>query len=230
MKSSIFENVTRTDDCSIDRSVNFVALAIKYNSKKVPAHAGIAICCDKKIYIFHFDLNGISLLEEPNDWFIQKPLSFLNHLMSASFFNHCNKIYTNYKELKGINPSYGFYYEGEYFKDGKYYTENNHQQFMTCVGFCLAVITGGIESDQYIKHEDWVSAQHESRPLYEEYMEGFLEGENDAVKAHFKNNSKRISPLDYFTTAFCKNIPVTLADVNKRSKKVNKHLIDNFLL
>ncbi len=225
-----YKNVSKTNDQNINLSENFVSAAIQYDKNDKPCHAGIAICFEGEINIFHY--NGFKiLLEKANkdNWYVQNKFTFFDDEDAASFLRHCRKILKNYDEKKGISPNYGFYYNGAYFEDGKYYSDISDFQYMTCVGFCLAVITGAIEAEQFFNHEEWNDADHLKRDWFENYMESYLEGEDTETIEKIKKHVRRIPPIDYFTSSFCTTIPIKYTDVKVIRDEIHHYVKDNFI-
>jgi len=208
-----------------DLKENFVAAAIKYRSENHEVdHAGIAICLNENLYIFHFNGIGIRLdILDPKKWFIENKLDFIKSKEVASFFVYCEEI------SKECKPEYGYVYNGSFFlPDGKYFSEVEDYQFMTCVGFCINVLTGAIENNKYLLHEDWELADHEKGVYFEKYMEGILESIPESKRKILKNNQRRIDPMDYFTSSFVYEKPISKASIDSLKPSVEKAIRNKF--
>lgn len=207
-KEYILKKISKSFD--YDLSEDFVAAAIKIENDEA-VHAGIAICMDEDLYIFHYAGAKIELeLMDKDKWYIENKLSFIDSEEVIAFFVYCENIKNH------ADPSYGFNYNGSYFlEDGSYFSEVEDYQFMTCVGFCLAVLTGAIESKKYLEHEDWEMADHEKDYYFMQHIESLLDSVDPAVKNRIKKNLRRIFPIDYFTATLITNLPVRKVEIDK---------------
>lgn len=208
--------VIKSRNHSLD--LDFVAAAIKYDiEKEVAYHAGIAICMAGHLSIFHY--NGTEILLEamnPDKWYIDKVFDFITHEEVASFYIYCEDI------KKEARPEYGFCYNGSYFKeDGTYYSDTEDFQFMSCVGFCLNVITGAIEGKQYLQHEDWEMADHEKDAYFQKYLDGYLDSVPREKRNRIKKMQRRIYPMDYFTSAFINSAPIAKTQIDLLNPSVS---------
>jgi len=204
-----------------DLSQNFVAAAVKYDrDKNYVTHSGIAICFQRELYIFHYTGAKVKLeLLDPKKWYVENKLDFIKNSEVASFYIYCEDISVE------ARPEYGFNYNGSYFlPDGKYYTEVEDYQFMSCVGFCLNVLTGAIESKCYIDYEQWTLADHEKDQYFLEHMESYLDSIPKEKRQFLKINQRRIFPIDYFTSSFFSDKPVTKVQIDTLKPKVESIL------
>jgi hypothetical protein len=192
---------------------DFVAAAVEYNaSNKEVIHSGIIICFEGQAFLFHYNGHAIELEEFPKNgnWYVDKHYDFIPSQDVIPFYYHCLNIKDEAK------PSYGFNYNGSYFKGegGSYFSEVEDFQFMTCVGFCLNVITGMIEAHTYILHEEWTLADSEKDPYFLEYMEAALEGVSKQKQDQLKTSQRRIFPHDYLACSLINEIPISKKDVD----------------
>lgn len=198
-----------------DLTENFVAAALKFDNKE-PVHAGIAICIEGELYIFHYagvEIN-LEILDE-SKWYIENRLNFIKPDEVIAFFVYCENI------KKEASPSYGFNYNGAFFKeDGSYFSEVEDFQFMTCVGFCLAVITGAIEGHKYIIHEEWDMADHEKDVYFLKHIDSLLDSVEFEIRKRIKNELRRIYPIDYFSASFIDKIPIGKLDIEEIKQDV----------
>lgn len=193
-----------------DLQSNFVAAAIKYNFiKSYAEHAGLAICLDGELYIYHYTGAKIKLDKlDPEKWFIESKFDFIEEEEVESFYIHCETI------MKDADPTYGFFYNGEYFdSEGKYCAENTRYQFMSCVGFCISVLTGAIENDNFILHDEWEMSDSDKDAYFQEHMESLLDTSGIKDRSYFKNNQRRIYPIEYFVSSFVP-IPARKIDID----------------
>ncbi len=170
------------------------------------------------LYIFHYNGTSVELdILEPNVWYFDKPFEFIKNDEVAAFFIYCEDI------LNDANPSYGFNYNGSYFKeDGRYFSSIEDYQFMTCVGFCLNVITGAIENHSYILHEEWEMADHEKDIYFQEHMDSLLNSVSREKRKLIKKNQRRIYPIEYFTSSFIDAIPISKKSIEEVLPTVNQ--------
>ncbi|PRD56749.1 hypothetical protein [Sphingobacterium gobiense] len=222
MVNQIFtKKISKSYDYSLDEY--FVAAAIRFDNGDA-THAGIAICIEGKLYIFHYAGAEIILEELDEDkWYIENKLTFIKPKEVDAFFVYCENIQAE------ANPSYGFNYNGAYFlENGNYFSEVEDFQFMTCVGFCLAVITGAIEGHKYLMHEEWDMADHEKDAYFLEHIESLLDSVEIHVRNRIKSNLRRIYPIDYFSASFVEVVPISKKAVDDIKQDVIDSIIDKF--
>ena len=109
---------------------NFAAAAVQINEAGEATHAGIIIKHQEEYYLFHF--NGALALEDTpvGQWYFHKNFIFVKDGITGMFLAHCKNI------LKGAKPKYGYFFPGSYYDEtGKYFSEINMPEYMTCVGF-----------------------------------------------------------------------------------------------
>jgi hypothetical protein len=145
---------------------------------------------------------------------------------------------------KDANPTYGYFYSGSYYENGKYFSENGQAEIMTCVTFCLNVILGFIESDEYITFSDWNIANQIG--AYRVYYRGGAQEDKDVDEyiAYFtakfsqlvpdvdvdvlKENLRRIYPVEYLSSAFVEELPIrkvivdSIVPLVERSLKIKR--------
>jgi hypothetical protein len=210
---------------SKDLPENFVASAVLINEKGIAYHAGIVIGYQDERYLFHYTGLEVKLeIITKGKWYFHKELTFIAEDEVSAFINHCKVI------EQEANPEYGYFFGGSFYDtNGKYFSENGTPEIMTCVSFCLNVILGFIESDEYITFADWnVSNQSGTYRIYhpwgsedknaEEYIEYFINSFSNLVKDvnldALKANLRRIYPVEYLSTAFVEAPPIRKVDVD----------------
>jgi len=195
---------------SIDGASDFVATAVYVNAERGIYHSGLIIVYENTYYLFHYTGSDIEMSDFSKGNFYFKKLSFISPEEVLAFYAHCLNI------QKYANPAYGFFFAGDYYdKEGKYYSESGVAEYMTCVGFCISVITGYIEGDQYYVYEDW---NNEGVP--EEFFERFIaevKEQNPALtidESLYKKHLRRITPTEYTSGAYLE-IPVRKRNIDE---------------
>lgn len=205
--NDIQENITKS--ITHELGGNFVASAAKFNkSEDKFDHTGIVICCEGDLKVFHFDGHKVSLDDVPGDeWYFDKKLEFVKADEVEAFLSFCERI------QEKSNPRYGFIYNGSFFKDdGQYFSEVEDHQFMTCVGFCLNVITGYIENNDYLSYDDWTMI-----PLEQDYYFSRWEDKSAVLTTgemkELKTQQRRIYPVELLCSAFINSLPIRKSDI-----------------
>lgn len=192
---------------------NIIAAATFINDTGMAEHAGIFVKYNNTPLLLHWFGKDILFekvdpsIDSRHGWYFHKKFVFSLPRTISSFIVHCNEI----KEES--NPQYGYFYPGSYYdSNGKYYNddeENRHPEYMTCVGFCLNVIKGFIEQEDYIQYRDWTAANS----LDDEYLANTIKiiraYHPDISVEEISENARRIKPVEYLAAAFSENIPVT---------------------
>lgn len=85
---------------------------------------------------------------------------------------------------------------------------------MTCVGFCLGVLKGWFEGEDYIAYQDWKASSTLSAKKIEEDLK-----ELKSLYPHFTDdelllNIRRIKPSEYLASAFISKYPVRKSDTD----------------
>jgi hypothetical protein len=210
----ISRNLIQSDN-EEELPVNFVAAAVKINNQTgIAYHAGIVIGLRGKYFIFHYTSITVVLGNIPNNgWYFHKGLDFISEEEVESFLVYCKIIKDE------ANPTYGYFYGGScYNEDGRFFSSNELPEIMTCVGFCLNVILGFIESDEYLKHDEWDIYTVE---YPDEYFVSFIEQfeelllDTDIDIEILKENLRRITPDEYLASAFIEGIPIAKKQIDK---------------
>lgn len=197
----------KSDEQDLDEY--FVSAACQINEEGEAKHAGIVIHCEEGYYLFHYGGEDVELCNALDDeWYFQKSFDFILPDFCGEFLGHCKKIKEN------SNPKYGFFYQGSYYEDGKYYSENGLPEYMTCVGFCINVIKGFIEADEYFQYTDWTN-EHINEGYINHMVEKMRLINPKINPEHIKENIRRISPPEFIASAFLDEIPIRRANVNE---------------
>jgi hypothetical protein len=204
---------------------NFVAAAVAVDETGKAYHAGFVIGYKAIFYLFHYTGIEVKLESLPiGEWYFHKSLTFISEDEVSAFYNHCKVI------EKDANPTYGYFYSGSYYENGKYFSENGEAEIMTCVTFCLNVILGFIESDEYLTFSDWdIANQIGAYRVYhrwdtpedknaEEYIAYFISKFSrlmpDVALEILKRNLRRIYPVEYLSSAFVEKFPIKKVTVD----------------
>jgi len=198
-----------------DLRSDFVAVAIKIREGEA-THAGLIISTNGKYFLFHFIPQGVGLIDVPkSEWYFHKVFDFISSDESAAFLSHCKII------KKESKPTFGYSYDGSYYdSSGTYFSKNNLPQIMTCVGFCMNVVLGYIESKVYFEFESWPS-DPSTETYFDEHEKEFIEKFPDHDIEKVKENWRRITPAEYFASGFLQ-IPIKRIEINKIIENVKK--------
>ena len=157
--------------------------------------------------------------------FFSRKLDVVDSEFSINFLAHCETL------LQEDPPSYGFFFDGSYYDaEGRYYTETGIKNYTTCVGFCIKVITGFLQSvDNYFVLDDWNDSSmteiNEGYPHYFNYFFDKVKEEvPDLTEDKFKSFYKRITPVEYTASAFIKSLPIRKDDIDLIIDKVKEAL------
>ncbi|MDM8177761.1 hypothetical protein QT327_25995 [Olivibacter sp. 47] len=94
------------------------------------------------------------------------------------------------------------------------------------MGFCLNVITGAIEGKSYILHEEWELPDHEKDDYFQEHMDSLMNSIPVEKRAFLKKNQRRIYPIDYFTSSFVNEIPISKKSIDELNPLVEQAIKD----
>ena len=198
-------------DCRSDELPDNLVGAAMVSNKDGSHHAAIFIRYNGNSHVFHF--TGKQVLME-DVWSIDEVyyhvgLNIINPILLPSFQAQCELI------LEKAEPKFGYFYTGAvYNESGDFVSPNDFPQYMTCVGFCLSTISGFLSDSIFFNFEDWDDAL-----IDETFVERFLEkvkAENPEVDTtSFKENIRRILPIDYMSGAFSMTTPITKSFVDQ---------------
>lgn len=195
-------------DCG-DLPSNIIAIAIQVNEEGTASHSALLIGVSNKYYLFHYTSTEILLEDIPKDeWYFHKSLEVIPQNESEAFLNHCEQISVDERDI-----NYGFIFDGSYYRDGKYFSKSGLQEFSTCVGFCLNVITGYLWDSDFINVESW-----NNQPIqggFEYYFDIAKQRYPDLNEDLFKTHHKRIRVDECSATAYLNNLPITKADIDE---------------
>jgi hypothetical protein len=192
-----------------DISDDYVALG--YISVNDNTHSSLIIQYQKTIFEFHY--TGKEILFSPLSIdFFHKITKTIHQDEVPAFLAMCNQI------KKYANPKYGYFYSGDYYdKLGNHFSQSKLNERMTCVGFCLNVLKGFLESD-YLQYTDWKLPKN--NPYLIKFCENHGFNPNDIVDFH-----RRIYPIELITSAFFKNLPIRKKSIDEKVKIVNEQII-----
>jgi hypothetical protein len=189
---------------------NLVGAAVMLKDGNVK-HAGLFIRYNGISKLFHFTGKEV-LIESVNDTdlYFHKELKFINPSLTPAFLSHCEIV------LKEAKPKFGYFYAGSmYDAEGKFINAGDLPEYMTCVGFCLNFIKYFLVDEDFFHYIDWDSSNLEDEEIGEGegYIEWFLE---EKVKSHypdinieaFKENMRRILPVEYISGGYSETLPV----------------------
>lgn len=195
---------------------DFVGAAVYIREDGYPFHAGLAIGYRGTAQLFHFTedekLEFAPLAEQK--WYVHKELVPILPDLAAPFLNHCKKI------AKLSPPIWGLYYNGAYFKDGKLFNKEGLPYYMSCVGFCIAVLNGFGETEHYLQHTDWTPNNSINDLYFEEKINDLLAKHKDLSRDDIKDDIKRIKPIEYLATGYYHDYPIRKADTDKITEEL----------
>lgn len=201
----ISKSLLKTDEVNLKNY--FVAAAVEINAFGQARHAGIVFHCEEGYFLFHFKGN-IDLEENPVGWYFHKSINFILPEFCDQFLGHCRKI------QKYAKPKLGMFYPGSYYKDGKYFTENNEAEYMSFVGFCINVIKGFLEADEYFEYKDWNGIDFK-RHYLEDILKDYKAFKPDITEDDIAAHIRRITPPEFISFAFLEKLPIRRAEVRK---------------
>lgn len=218
-EKEIFENLLPLNSDGLPDS--FVAASVKINEKGVAYHAGIVIKHGGISYLFHYTGEDVLIEESPNgDYYFHKDFIFIKGPITASFLAHCHLIKEN------AVPEYNYFYSGSYYDtNGRYFSNIDMPECMTCVGFCINVIKGYIEEDEYFQFSDWTKESAESVEFLNRHIQRLLVKHPTADVNLLIDNMRRICPDEYLASAFLYKLPITKTKVDQIIENIRMVLI-----
>jgi hypothetical protein len=205
--SRIDKELIKSTEQNLDKY--FVAAACFINEEGIAQHVGLIIHSEEGYFLFHY--TGEKVLFEDRkieEWYFHKSIEFILPEFCGIFLGYCMKIAQNAK------PEYGFFYDGSFYDiNGNYYSKNQIPEFMTCVGFCINVIKGFIEADEYFEYKDWTN-QKASQQYINEMIAQIRKIAPHVTEEMISDNIRRIKPSEFVGSAFLKNIPIRKSDID----------------
>lgn len=183
---------------------DFVAGAVVLKDG-IANHGGLIISYAKKSYFLHFNgekilFGNLILTDIPKIY--HKNISLINPLLIPSFIVHCKLI------LETAKPRYGVFYNGSYYKDGIYFSDNDVPEFMTCVGFCISVLKGFIEENDYLAEGDWTTTSAKAEAYFENFIINFSKEFPSIEVETLRQSLRRIKPSEFIASGYFNNLPV----------------------
>lgn len=199
-------NIEKLKRCDSDElPLNLMGIAIHVNPERNRLHSGIFIRYNGQGYFFHYTGEGIFLSPSlENDWLLFNEFTGITPFI-PSVFAFFNRVKRNSK------PRYFQFYAGAlYDSTGKLKDLNGLPEYMTCVGFCLAVIKNILLGKDFIDYNDWPVGHG----VGDEAIKNFF---NDKIVPHyptltfidFSQGVRRIKPLEYLTASYSNSMPVS---------------------
>lgn len=214
----ISQDLIKSDEDPLDSY--FVAAAVEINAAGQSRHVGLIIHCEEGYYLFHFDGQNIEIEEEPVGWYFHKTLDFILPEFCNQFLGHCKKIKEKAK------PKFGLFYPGSYYNEnGEYYSESGLEEYMSCVGFCINVIKGFIEADEYFRYEDWTNVDFKKKYI-EEFIIEYKKIKPDITEDLIADNIRRITPPEYLASAYLDDLPIRRVEVRQLINNVVQAIKD----
>lgn len=209
----------RTDSYEIDS--DFVGVAVYVDKDGVAHHSGLVIAYQGNYNLFHYTGSDVEFNDNVTRAFIFKKLKFVSREEVSAFYAHCLVVQQN------ANPTYGYFFAGDYYnKEGHYFSQSGVEEYMTCVGFCISVIKGFIEGEEYFCSEDWTE---DGVPtwFFQQFIKQLREQNPNATidENLFRKHLRRISPTEYTAGAYL-DIPVRKKKVDEIVEPVRKALFD----
>lgn len=185
--------------------LNLIAIAVLINEHNVAQHSGLIIGVNGVYYLFHYPGPGEKItLDSPipsGEWYFHKSLDIIDQDESEAFLWHCTKIQEGNQNL-----TYGFIFDGSYYHDGVYFSKSNLEEFSTCVGFCINVISGYLYDNKYLEIDDW-----DSQPIQNGFVEYFEYAKSQVPNLDedlYKTHHKRITPAECTASAYMDVLPI----------------------
>jgi hypothetical protein len=185
---------------------NFIGLIVSIDDKGEAVHSGIIISFLSKTYLFHYLPKGVFLEEidlmASGSIYYYKEIIIIHKNLIRSFLNHCKVIKATAK------PNYGYFYAGSYYENGVYHSNDNTPQLMTCVGFCINVLTGFIEEEAYIEFSDWTSTSKKAQDWLDNFLIEFKENFPQVEESVIRKNLRRIKPSELVSSGYFNTLPI----------------------
>lgn len=176
---------------------DFVGIAIKLNADGVAIHAGLLIKHSNNHLILHYIPDDVQVTSIPGPWYYHKTLSLIDPLFVLAFRSYCDWVVEN------ANPEYGYIYTGcLYNENGQYFSETAVPEIMTCVGFCISVIKGFIDAEEYFQYTDWGISSVDDDEYLEFFVNKFSGIYSPEEMKNLENNIRRILPVELLASAF----------------------------
>ncbi len=194
-----------------------VGAAIFPDDNGYPFHAAIFVVKGEEKSVFHFD--AVNLLESKLGecrGFLFKEFSSILPKEAGAFLVCCREAINN------SAPGYNYYYNGGYFtRDGQFVGIDGEPSYhMTCVGFCLGVLKGWFEGEDYIAYEDWQASNTLSADKIAEELAKLKYIYGGFSDEELAENIRRIKPIEYLASAFFNNHPIHKSETDKISGKI----------
>lgn len=185
---------------------NFIGFIVSIDEKGEANHSGIIISFLGKNFLFHYLPKGVFLeeidLTNLSDKYYYKEVTIINKSLIRSFLTHCKIIKAT------ARPSYGFFYSGSFYENGTYHSDNSLPQLMTCVGFCLNVITGFIEEISYVEFTDWTEVSKGLQNWLDNFLIDFKKEFPDIDESTIRKNLRRIRPSELIASGYFDALPI----------------------
>jgi hypothetical protein len=180
---------------------NFVAAVVSLDTSGVPEHAGILVKYEGDVKLLHLGRRMEFRSLKEGERYIGRRFVSIDSEEVSSFVVHANEA-NDYAE----SPKWGYWYNGSYFEDGKAMFDEKKPFYTTCVGFCLAMLTGFIK-EHYLEYTDW-TADDTSLPYFEKFYNRTRLTYPDLTREEFANDYRRIRPDEYLASSFIAPSPI----------------------
>ena len=201
-KGKILSELTPSTDSSFN--TDRVAASVFTDDSGRAVHAALYVGRDDERSIFHFDAE--TLREDKFEKcrpFLSKEFTSIPPFEAGAFLVHCREAITN------PAPGYNFFYDGSYFKDGKFVGINGEPSYhMTCVGFCLGLLKGWFEGDEYIQYRDWNANTTLGQETINKELARLKFLYPKFTDDELMENIRRIKPTEYLASAYIEIMPI----------------------
>jgi len=215
----IDKSLLDTDSHKID--TDFVGVAVYVNEQGDAYHSGLVIAFQGVYNLFHYTGSDVEFNEDTSGQFFFKKLGFISKEEVSAFYAHCISV------QKNANPTYGFFFAGDYYnKEGQYFSQSGLEEYMTCVGFCISVVKGFIEAEDYYVYEDWTEENVPTRffQFFIEQLRAQNPGKNIDEQL-FRKHLRRINPTEYTSGAYL-DIPIRKKKIDEIVESVRQALFN----
>ncbi|MFC3562153.1 hypothetical protein [Pedobacter jamesrossensis] len=184
---------------------NFVAISVTVNDLGQAHHSALIIRYNGINYYYHFDKHDVHLKPfelKLADKVFHKRLEIIDERLIASFLNHCKII------AKTAKPQYGYFYGGSFYENGVYHTDKNLPQLMTCVGFCINVLTGFVEEKNYLEYSDWQVVTNKAEKWFNDFVVELKKKFPKVDVEELRKDFRRIKPSELISSAYFNKLPI----------------------
>lgn len=210
----VHDSLSRFNDHTLPENFVSIAVYIDPNDRRLK-HGALLIRHDSVNYLHHYPGNQKPLVEENfNDsgWYVYKILDSFNYEDPSeigSFLQYCKRVCLN------SDITYSYIADGSsYTLSGEFSSKEGLPEFGTCVGFCLNTLQGAmIDVETILKLSEWDDSEVDV--VIDEWSQRKAREKYPNLDWELYNAfKKRITPLEYLSTAYFKTFPISKLQIH----------------